>query len=195
MLNLSAAHLPAIETTVIDTGRGKRSAFVDLQRCGGRETPAGLVRGADVFIQGYRPGAIDAFGFDAEHVAACFAPGHGRRVGLGLVTPARGPGGAASFAGADGHRPSTPPKGGREPTRRAAGGPGTPRATRLRWRADWRCAGARDRGKGNWRPRCAVAHGTVAARDAGRFAAGVSTPDPFLADVADLLETSDMGFG
>ena len=54
---------------VIDTGRGKLSAEIDLRQPGGRETLANLAREADVFIQGYRPGAVAGHGFGAEELA------------------------------------------------------------------------------------------------------------------------------
>src|SRR4029079_9039074 len=55
VLNMTAAHLPAMEALVIDTGRGKLTAQIDLREAAGRETLAGLLRQADIFIQGYRP--------------------------------------------------------------------------------------------------------------------------------------------
>ena len=63
VLLITASHLPSMQPLVIDTGRGKLSTSIDLRRSSGRETLAALLRGADVFVQGYRPGAIAAFGF------------------------------------------------------------------------------------------------------------------------------------
>jgi crotonobetainyl-CoA:carnitine CoA-transferase CaiB-like acyl-CoA transferase len=54
---------------VIDNGRGKLSTRIDLRQRSGRETLAGLVGEADVFVQGYRPGALAAHGFGPEKVA------------------------------------------------------------------------------------------------------------------------------
>ena len=54
---------------VIDTGRGKLSASIDLREASGRETLAALVPDADIFVQGYRPGAIAAHGFSPQDVA------------------------------------------------------------------------------------------------------------------------------
>ena len=59
-----AGNVPAF---VLDTSHGKRSAFVDLD-----ESPDALrdlVRGADVFTQGYRAGALERRGFGAEELA------------------------------------------------------------------------------------------------------------------------------
>jgi len=69
VLLVTAAHLPSMLPLVIDTGRGKLSAAIDLRQSSGRETLAQLVRQADVFVQGYRPGAVAAHGFSAEEVA------------------------------------------------------------------------------------------------------------------------------
>jgi crotonobetainyl-CoA:carnitine CoA-transferase CaiB-like acyl-CoA transferase len=69
VLLITAAHRPAMRPLVIDTGRGKLSAQIDLRQRSGRETLAALVREADVFIQGYRPGAVAALGFGPEEVA------------------------------------------------------------------------------------------------------------------------------
>ncbi len=69
VLLVTASHLPAMQPLVIDTGRGKLSTSIDLRATRGREMLAALVRDADIFIQGYRPGAIAAFGFGPHDVA------------------------------------------------------------------------------------------------------------------------------
>jgi crotonobetainyl-CoA:carnitine CoA-transferase CaiB-like acyl-CoA transferase len=69
VLLVTAAHLPSMLPLVIDTGRGKLSAHIDLRQPDGRKVLADLVREADVFVQGYRPGAVAAHGFDAQQVA------------------------------------------------------------------------------------------------------------------------------
>jgi crotonobetainyl-CoA:carnitine CoA-transferase CaiB-like acyl-CoA transferase len=53
-----------------DTGHGKRSAVLDLKSADGRATLRTLAGGADVFSQGYRPGALAGLGFSPEEVAA-----------------------------------------------------------------------------------------------------------------------------
>jgi crotonobetainyl-CoA:carnitine CoA-transferase CaiB-like acyl-CoA transferase len=69
VLLVTAAHRPAMLPLVIDNGRGKLSTQIDLRERSGRDTLARLVRDADVFIQGYRPGAVAAHGFGPEEVA------------------------------------------------------------------------------------------------------------------------------
>jgi crotonobetainyl-CoA:carnitine CoA-transferase CaiB-like acyl-CoA transferase len=70
VLGVSSPNLPTIESLIMDTGRGKRSAFLDLNTAADRATLTGLARGADVFLQGYRPGGLAARGFSPEALAA-----------------------------------------------------------------------------------------------------------------------------
>jgi crotonobetainyl-CoA:carnitine CoA-transferase CaiB-like acyl-CoA transferase len=69
VLLVNGPHLPNIAPLVIDTGRGKRSATVDLRDADGCATLRALAADADVFLQAYRPGALAARGFSAEDVA------------------------------------------------------------------------------------------------------------------------------
>ncbi|MET3118926.1 crotonobetainyl-CoA:carnitine CoA-transferase CaiB-like acyl-CoA transferase [Undibacterium sp. GrIS 1.8] len=66
VLAVSAAHLPNIMPLVIDTGRGKRSAQLDLRQEKDATTLRELVSGADIFMQAYRPGALAAQGFSTQ---------------------------------------------------------------------------------------------------------------------------------
>jgi crotonobetainyl-CoA:carnitine CoA-transferase CaiB-like acyl-CoA transferase len=49
---------------------GKRSIAVDLKSGSGKQVLWRLLKGADVFLEGFRPGAIRRLGFDYESVAA-----------------------------------------------------------------------------------------------------------------------------
>ncbi|NOU05998.1 MAG: CoA transferase [Hyphomicrobiaceae bacterium] len=69
VLAVTSPYLPAIPVLVIDTGRGKRQAHIDLNTDAGRATLENLVRDADVFLQGYRPGGLAARGFSPERLA------------------------------------------------------------------------------------------------------------------------------
>jgi len=69
VLLINGPHLPNIAPLVIDNGRGKRSATIDLRDETGRATLRALLKDADVFLQGYRPGAIAAKGFSPEDAA------------------------------------------------------------------------------------------------------------------------------
>ncbi len=69
VLLVTAKHLASMLPLVMDTGRGKLSTSIDLREASGREMLAALVPAADVFVQGYRPGAIAAHGFAPQDVA------------------------------------------------------------------------------------------------------------------------------
>jgi crotonobetainyl-CoA:carnitine CoA-transferase CaiB-like acyl-CoA transferase len=69
VLKITAAHLPNLGYQEYDTGHGKLSAYLDLREPKDVETLRGLVRGADVFSQGYRPGTLAARGFSPETLA------------------------------------------------------------------------------------------------------------------------------
>lgn len=69
VLKITAAHLPNLGYQEYDTGHGKLSAHLDLREAKDVETLRTLVRGADVFSQGYRPGALANRGFAPETLA------------------------------------------------------------------------------------------------------------------------------
>jgi crotonobetainyl-CoA:carnitine CoA-transferase CaiB-like acyl-CoA transferase len=54
----------------MDTGHGKRCTWLDLREPADLAKTRELLRGADVFTQGYRPGTIAARGLAPEQVAA-----------------------------------------------------------------------------------------------------------------------------
>jgi len=69
VLKISAAHLPSLGRQEYDTGHGKLSAYLDLREEKNKEILRGLVREADVFSQGYRPGTLADRGFSPEALA------------------------------------------------------------------------------------------------------------------------------
>ncbi|MFO1467810.1 MAG: CoA transferase [Steroidobacteraceae bacterium] len=54
---------------LLDTGWGKRSALLDLERAGEADRLRGLASGADVFVQSWRPGALEREGFGPQQLA------------------------------------------------------------------------------------------------------------------------------
>ncbi len=72
VMRIASPDLPFIEPLVIDTGHGKLSAHIDLNTDDGRQTLRHLLRDADIFTQGYRPGTIAGKGFAAEDIARDF---------------------------------------------------------------------------------------------------------------------------
>lgn len=69
VLRVSSPHLPEVEAALPDTSIGKRSTFLDLHDSDDAAHLHDLVRDADVFVQSYRPGALDALGFGPDALA------------------------------------------------------------------------------------------------------------------------------
>jgi crotonobetainyl-CoA:carnitine CoA-transferase CaiB-like acyl-CoA transferase len=70
VLMVTAEHLPQVPEHVMDTSHGKRSCFLNLNKAEDVATIKKLVRNADVFSQGYRPGIMDKLGLSPEQLAA-----------------------------------------------------------------------------------------------------------------------------
>ena len=79
VLRIHPPHLPEMPVLAMDGGRGKRCAHVDLRDAGDRRAFDALVEGADVFVQGFRPGGLASLGYGPEAVAE-------RRPGIVYVT-------------------------------------------------------------------------------------------------------------
>ncbi|WP_441259141.1 CoA transferase [Bradyrhizobium sp. 521_C7_N1_3] len=69
VLLVSGPELPAIPWLTIDTGRGKLTTLVELKSEVGRAQLRELLKGADIFSQGYRPRSLAALGFAPEDAA------------------------------------------------------------------------------------------------------------------------------
>jgi crotonobetainyl-CoA:carnitine CoA-transferase CaiB-like acyl-CoA transferase len=69
VLRVTAPHLPELGPLEFDAGAGKLSTYVDLRSQAGRNILRDLARGADVFVQSYRPNAMAARGFGAADLA------------------------------------------------------------------------------------------------------------------------------
>ena len=65
---VNSPHLPNIDA-IADLSRGKLSALADLRTDAGRDALRGVLVDANVFVQGYRPGALAALGSAPEAVA------------------------------------------------------------------------------------------------------------------------------
>ncbi len=195
VLHISSPHLPSVG--VEDTGRGKRSAHVDLRDPAGRETLRGLLREADVFVQGYRPGGIAAFGFGPEAAAAArpgivyvslsayghLGPWADRRGFDSLVQTATGFDHAgAEAAGTDGPKPLPAQVLDHASGYLMAFGA---LAAMIRQTTEG----------GSWLVRVSLARTGHWLRGLGRIPDGLAIPDTAFADVVDLLERSDSGFG
>jgi crotonobetainyl-CoA:carnitine CoA-transferase CaiB-like acyl-CoA transferase len=196
VLLVTAPHLPSLFPLVVDTGRGKLSASLDLRQHDARETLAGLARDADVFVQGYRPGAIAGHGFGPDELARL-------RPGIVYVSLC-----AYSHAG-----PWAPRRGFDSLVQTASGfndaeaqafGQSKPRelpAQELDHATGFLLAFAtitalarRAKDGGSWHVRCSLAQTCHWFRQLGRID-GMACPDPKIGDVGDYLEEMPSGFG
>jgi hypothetical protein len=69
VLRVDGPRLPDDRGGLIDTGAGKRHVVLDLAAADDRQTVEELLAQADVVVQGYRPGALDAFAMDPAALA------------------------------------------------------------------------------------------------------------------------------
>ena len=69
VLRVDSRHLPELEPQHLETGAGKRSTLADLQDEHARRRVHELLDDADVLVLGYRPGALAAYGLDADALA------------------------------------------------------------------------------------------------------------------------------
>ncbi|KAF9870901.1 caib baif family protein [Colletotrichum karsti] len=64
VLRVSNDKLPEYPSTMPDLQTGKRDVNIDLKTEKGKQTFRELVEGADILVDGYRPGALKRLGFD-----------------------------------------------------------------------------------------------------------------------------------
>lgn len=193
---VTASHLPAMHPLVIDTGRGKLSTSIDLRETRGREALTALLRDADIVVQGYRPGAIAAFGFGPQDVArirpgivyvSLCAYGHegpwsARRGFDSLVQTASG----FNVAEAEAFGQSEPKALPAQELDHATG-------YLLAFAAMSALARRAERG-GSWHVRASLAQTGYWLRQLGRID-GVACPDPGFDEIRDCLDDTASGFG
>jgi crotonobetainyl-CoA:carnitine CoA-transferase CaiB-like acyl-CoA transferase len=200
VLLITAAHLPSVSSLVVDTGRGKLSAAIDLREASGREALTALLRDADILVQGYRPGAIAGHGFspqDAAHIrpgiiyVSLCAYGHegpwaARRGYDSLVQNTSGLNDEEAYAfGA--REPQAKPK--PLPAQLLDHGTGYLLAF-----AALAALKRRTEEGGSWHVQLSLARTGLWLRGLGRID-GTRCYDPQLADIGDCLEDSESGFG
>ncbi len=69
VLRLDGPRQPDLREGLLDTGVGKRHVVLDLADPPDRATVEELLAAADVVVQGYRPGALEAFGMNPAALA------------------------------------------------------------------------------------------------------------------------------
>jgi crotonobetainyl-CoA:carnitine CoA-transferase CaiB-like acyl-CoA transferase len=196
VLLVTAKHLASIRSLAIDTGRGKLSASIDLRDAGGRAALAALLRGADIFVQGYRPGAIAGRGFSPQeaarirpgiiYVSLCAygqeGPWAERRGFDSLVQTVSGLNDAEAAAFAS-----------REPKALPAQALDHGTGYLLAFAAMAALKRRMEEG-GSWHVRLSLAQTGYWLRQLGRID-GMACPDPGFEDVGDCLEETASGFG
>jgi crotonobetainyl-CoA:carnitine CoA-transferase CaiB-like acyl-CoA transferase len=97
VLRIDRPDLPELIAQHLDTGMGKLSALLDLRKPADLEVLENLLSTADVVVTGYRPGALDRFGLDAEALRGAGPRWWSRRFPAG-VGSGPGAGGGPSTA-------------------------------------------------------------------------------------------------
>lgn len=65
VVKVTSEHLPDISITWLDLNTGKKDTNIDLKSEEGKKTFSKLIEGADVLVDGYRPGVLARLGFDS----------------------------------------------------------------------------------------------------------------------------------
>lgn len=196
VLLVTARHLPSMAPLVIDNGRGKLSTAIDLRDPDGRAILARLLQDADIFVQGYRPGALAAHGFGPEEVA---------RIRHGIVCVSLcAYGHVGPWAGRRGFDSLVQNANGLNVAEAEAAGAGTPKPLpaqaldhgtgHLMAFAAMTALARRVQQGGSWHVRVSLAQTGHWLPSLGRID-GLSCPDPGFEAVRDRLEDSDSGFG
>lgn len=197
VMRVTAPHLPSMAPLVIDAGRGKLSAHIDLREAAGRRTLEDLLGEADIFVQGYRPGAIAKLGFSPHAVASA-------RPGIVYVSlSAYGEAGPwAAKRGFDSLVQTATGFNHMEAEAIGADGPKPLPCQALDHASGYLMAfGAivalmrRARDGGSWRVSVSLARTGQWLKGLGRIEDGFDCADPAVEDVADLMEESGSGFG
>jgi hypothetical protein len=193
---VTSPHLPSVAPLVVDTGRGKLSTHIDLHDAEDRKRFEALLRTADVIVQGYRPGGLEALGYGPGDVARLRpgivyvtlsaysheGPWALRRGFDSLVQTASGFNAAeAEAAGVDGPKPLPA-----QVLDHATG--------YLLAYAAMTALLRHSREGGSWHVRVSLAQTGHWLRSLGRVD-GLGVRDPAREDVLDCLEESDSGFG
>jgi crotonobetainyl-CoA:carnitine CoA-transferase CaiB-like acyl-CoA transferase len=71
VIRVSCPSQPDMGPLLIDGNLGKRDVTLDLKSRQGKDTLKQLLQDAHVILDGYRPGALEKFGFGPKYVMVC----------------------------------------------------------------------------------------------------------------------------
>jgi crotonobetainyl-CoA:carnitine CoA-transferase CaiB-like acyl-CoA transferase len=197
VMNIASPNIPNLPRLVVDTGRGKLSAHLELRDKAGNERLQELLSQADIFVQGYRPGGLADLGFSPEDAA---------RIRPGIVYVSLSAyGHVGPWSGRRGFDSITQTASGINHAEAEAAGQTAPKplpCQALDHGSGYLLAfGAltalmrRMQEGGSWHVQVSLARTGRWIRDLGRIDNGLALPPPTPESIADLMETSDSGWG
>ncbi len=197
VMRIGSPNLPVVPILVMETGRGKLSAHLDLDTTAGKAGLERLLDGADVFIEGYRPGGLSARGFGPEQTAR-------QRPGIVHVSLSAY-GDEGPWGGKRGFDSLVQTATGINAAEAEAAGSDQPKA--LPCQALDHASGyfiafgamaalmRRAREGGSWHVKVSLARTGQWLRDLGRLQDGLACPEPASEHIHPFLTVSDSGFG
>jgi len=197
VLGIASPNLPNLPRLLMDTNRGKRSAFLELRDAADSETLRNLLTKADVFVQGYHPGGLERLGFGPDQAA---------RIRPGIVyVSVSAYGDAGPWADRRGFDSLTQTASGINHAEAEAAGVTGPKPLSCQaldhasgyFLAFGAMVGLMRRMEqgGSWHVRVSLARTGRWLRDLGRVANGFDVPAPKAETIADLLETTPSHWG
>jgi len=197
VMRIGSPYRPVVPVLVMETGRGKLAAHLDLDTTAGKAGLDRLLGEADVFIQGYRPGGLAARGFGPEQAAA-------RRPGIVYVSLSAY-GDEGPWGGKRGFDSLVQTATGINAAEAEAAGSDQPKA--LPCQALDHASGyfiafgamaalmRRAREGGSWHVKVSLARTGQWVQDLGRMEDGFACPEPAAERIAPFLTVSESGFG
>ncbi len=197
VLNIASPNVPNFPRLVVDTGRGKLTAHLELREKAGNDRLRDLLSKTDIFVQGYRPGGLADLGFSPQDAA---------RIRPGIVYVSLSAyGHVGPWAGRRGFDSITQTASGINHAEAEAAGQTAPKALPCQaldhgsgYLLAFGALAALNRRMqegGSWHVQVSLARTGRWIRDLGRVRNGLAIPGPTAESVADLMETSDSGWG
>jgi crotonobetainyl-CoA:carnitine CoA-transferase CaiB-like acyl-CoA transferase len=197
VMNIASPNVPNLPRLVVDTGRGKLTAHLELREKAGNDRLKDLLSKAEIFVQGYRPGGLADLGFSPQDAA---------RIRPGIVYVSLSAyGHVGPWAERRGFDSITQTASGINYAEAEAAGQTAPKALPCQ---------ALDHGSGyllafgamtalirqmqeggSWHVQVSLARTGRWIRDLGRVRNGLAIPVPTAESVSDLMEIGDSGWG